>query len=348
MKPIVDDAPPFAEHRGVDLELGRLEGEGAQLATRRGSEAHPVPLPAQLPIGDEDGPSYYGLPLLHEPVWRPFVPLYYWLGGGAGAAALLSLTAGTLGGRPLARLARRARQLALAGDVVGSALLVADLGRPTRFLNMLRVFRPSSPMSVGSWVLSTSGAANTAAVLFHGRRGFWGALGKLGGVVGGLLGMPLAGYTAVLVANTAVPVWLATRRSLPIVFMSSGVATAGCALSLVARTRPERRVATTFTVVGQLAELAATAAMHVESGAVERVGRPLRRGRSGALFGAAALLTTASLVTALVARRRPAHAVGAVLGLAGTLAIRLGVHAAGKASARDPHASFAQQRQPRR
>jgi formate-dependent nitrite reductase membrane component NrfD len=302
-----------------------------------------VPLPAHLPVegDDADGPTYYGLPLLQEPVWKPFVPLYYWLGGGAGAAALLSLVAGTLGGRPLARLARRGRQLAAAGDIVGSALLVADLGRPTRFLNMLRVFRPSSPMSVGSWVLSTSGAANSVRRALRRPPRLFGALGKLGGVVGGLLGMPLAGYTAVLVANTAVPVWLATRRSLPLLFMSSGVATAGCALSLTARTRPERRVATTFAVAGQLAELAATAAMHVEAGAVERVARPLRRGRSGALFGVAALLTTASLVTALVARRRPARTVGALLGLAGTLALRLAVHEAGKASARDPRASFA-------
>jgi formate-dependent nitrite reductase membrane component NrfD len=164
--------------------------------------------------------------------------------------------------------------------------------------------------------------------------------------IGGLVGMPLAGYTAVLVANTAVPVWNLGRRSLPLLFMASGVASAGSLLSLAATSERERAVAERFGIAGKLGELAATAALHYEVRRESpRAARPLTRGKSGALLTAATVLTAASLVASLTSgrsRRRARNA--AIVGAVGSLVLRFAIHHAGKASARDPHASFATQR----
>jgi formate-dependent nitrite reductase membrane component NrfD len=324
-------------------------GEAAQMELREEPQEgyrreYPVPTQA-IDVHAEVG--YYGLPLVKQPVWVAAVPVYFWLGGAAGAAATLASVARLAGGPRLARLARRARWLAAAGDVVGAALLTLDLGRPQRFINMLRVLNVRSPMSVGSWVLAGSGAANAGALLLEERRGLLGALGGLAGAAGGMLGMPLAGYTAVLLSNTAVPVWREGRRSLPFVFMASGVATAGSLLALAAKRDGERTVAQRFALAGQMGELAATAALHAEVTVVgETVAAPLRRGLSGRLLTAATGLTAASVAVSLLAGRRSRRGrrVAAVLGALGSLALRFALHEAGKASARDPAATFAAQR----
>jgi formate-dependent nitrite reductase membrane component NrfD len=330
-------------------------GEAAQMKVRAREAEFPVApgtrriVPTHATAVDGEGPTYYGLPMLKEPVWIGVVPLYFWLGGAAGAASTLSFVARAFGGRALDQLARRARLLAAVGDTVGAALLTYDLGRPTRFYNMLRVFNPRSPMSVGSWVLAGSGAANTTALVLQHRRGrgLLGAIGDLAGFVGGALGMPLAGYTGVLIANTAVPVWNLGRRSLPLLFMASGVATAGSLLSLTARSDREREAAERYALAGKVGELAATAALHLEVRRESpRAARPLTRGTSGILLTAATALTAASVLASLTSgrsRRRARNA--AILGALGSLALRFAVHHAGKASARDPQASFASQRQ---
>jgi len=331
-------------------------GEAAQMKVREHERAFPVPAGTRsVPPGTTtaataielaETPTYYGLPMLKEPVWIGAVPLYFWLGGAAGASSTLSLMARIFGGRALDPLARRARLLGAVGDVVGAGLLTYDLGRPSRFYNMLRVFNPRSPMSVGSWVLSGSGAANTGALLLQNRRGFLGALGDLAGGVGGLLGMPLAGYTAVLLSNTAVPVWNLGRRSLPLLFMASGVASAGSLLCLGATSERERAAAERYAIAGKVGELAATAALHLEvRRASPRAAQPLTRGLSGALLTAATVLTATSLVGSLTSgrsRRRARNA--AMLGAVGSLLLRFAVHHAGKQSARDPRASFSSQR----
>jgi formate-dependent nitrite reductase membrane component NrfD len=229
------------------------------------------------------------------------------------------------------------------GDALSAGLLVADLGRPRRFLHMLRVFRASSPMSVGTYVLTASGAANTAAALFSEKRGFLGALGRAGGIAGGLLGMPLAGYTGVLIATTAVPVWQESRRTLPLLFMCSGVDAAASLLDLFPSTQRERRVLHRYGIAGKAGALATTVALQLEPSRVPRVARPLRHGASGALLGAATALTAASLILSLHPGRR-SRLIGAAAGALGSLALRFAVIRAGKDSARDPQASFAQQR----
>src|SRR4029077_8295803 len=96
-------------------------------------------------------------------------------------------------------------------------LLSSDLGRPERFLNMLRVFKVTSPMSVGSWILLASGGATTTAAACE-ELGIFPkvkAAAELGSV---LTGAPLAVYTATLISDTAVPVWHEARRELPFLF----------------------------------------------------------------------------------------------------------------------------------
>ncbi len=331
-------------------------GEAAQMKVREHEREFPVPAGTRIAPtatarqAEAEIPTYYGLPMLKEPVWEPAVPLYFWVGGAAGAASTLAAVARAIGGRELRPLVRHARVIAAVGDNVGAALLTYDLGRPLRFLNMLRTFNPRSPMSVGSWVLAGSGAANTGAFLFRDKRGFLGALGDLAGAVGGLLGMPLAGYTGVLIANSAVPVWNLGRRSLPLLFMASGVASAGSLLVLAAKGERERRAAERYALAGQIGELAATAALHLEVRRESpRAARPLVRGLSGTLLTAATVLTAASVIGSLTARRSRRRARNAaMLGALGSLLLRFGVHHAGKQSARDPRASFAPQRMSRR
>src|SRR5262249_12008154 len=165
-------------------------------------------------------------PVLQEPVWIWTIPVYLFVGGAAGAASALGAASLIAGGPTLERLEPRCRLLGLAGDGAGSGLLLTDLGRPRRFLHLVAGFRPTSPMSMGWWILALSGVANGAGFLFGSRKGLLGAVGRVGTVAGGGLGALLAGYTGVLLANTAVPLWQAARRELPVLFVGSGMATA--------------------------------------------------------------------------------------------------------------------------
>ena len=132
-----------------------------------------------------DDRTYYGRPVVARPVWEPTVAVYFFTGGLAGAAAGLGVLA-RLRGRH--RLARSCTLTALAGSVVSPVLLIEDLGRRERFHHMLRVFKVTSPMSVGTWVLaafgSLSGAAAASEVTGVGRR--WGRAAEIGSAALGL------------------------------------------------------------------------------------------------------------------------------------------------------------------
>src|SRR5205823_4053812 len=143
-------------------------------------------------------------------------------------------------------------------------LLIVDLGRPARYLNMFRVLKPTSPMSVGSWVLGAFGGLSGAAAISE-LTGIQRPLGRLAEAGAAVLGLPLSTYTAVLVANTAVPVWHRARAILPFVFASSAAASAGAAAAILTPARdaaPARRLA----VSGALGELVAVAAMELSLG----------------------------------------------------------------------------------
>ena len=168
-------------------------------------------------------PTYYDRPVLKEPVWIWTVPMYFYVGGVSGAALVLGGIARLIGGESLRPLVRKCHWIGFAGGGIGSALLIADLGRPERFLAMLRVFRVRSPMSVGSWVLAITPPCAGAAAMF---------CDPVSSFVSAVLGVPLAGYTAVLISNTAIPVWQEARTSLPALFMSSAMAGAAQVLKL--------------------------------------------------------------------------------------------------------------------
>lgn len=332
--------PPADDGRNVDTRLGVLGGEGAAQQVERLARERPHPPSPELHDSTSDLETYYGLPLLKEHVWKAAVPAYFYVGGLAGASAALGAAA-TWSGSPFFRgLIGKTRLIAAGGAMVSAALLIEDLGRPSRFFNMLRVFRPTSPMSIGSWLLAGFGALSTAAALLRGRRA--GAIGDAAALGAGVLGVPLAGYTAVLLSSTAVPVWQGARTWLPPLFMASAVTSAACALDLCELNALERRAVRRFGMAGKITELIFTKAVEREVARPALVAAPLRQGMSGALWKGAKVLVGASLALAVASPRRRRAA--AWLGTCGSLALRFGMLAAGRASAREPRATFAQQR----
>jgi hypothetical protein len=275
--------------------------------------------------------SYYGRQIIKTPTWKtPDVPLYLFLGGLAGASAVLAESA-ALTGRP--DLERAARLAAAGGAAAGTVALVHDLGRPERFLHMLRVFKPTSPLSVGSFVLAPfSGLAGAAAASQV--SGLVPRLGRLAGLGAAALGPPLATYTAALIADTAVPAWHEGHRELPFVFAGSAATAAGglaMAFTPVAQAGPARRMA----VLGAATEIVAAERMLDQIG---MVGEPYRTGRPGRLMSVSRN-TTAVAAAATVLLGRRSRVVSALAGAAcvGASAMtRFGIFEAGLASARDP------------
>ncbi len=206
-----------AEHRG------RVEATGIR--------PHGAPFPQANPEA-----GYYGIPMLKPPMWTWEIPLYLFVGGAAGSAAIIGTMA-----RWVARdreLARHARLLAAGGAMLSSGLLISDLGRPSRFLNMLRVFKKQSPMSVGAWILAafgTSAGAAAFAQLVQDRfdLGPVRVLGNVAEFFSTAFGAPFSNYTGVLIGATAIPVWNQNIRTLPIHFGISGLAAAVGILELL-------------------------------------------------------------------------------------------------------------------
>lgn len=295
--------------------------------------------------GDGHSTTYYDRPAIKEPVWTWEVPTYFYMGGLAGASAIIGAALQLLDGEDSVRLIRRCRDIAAVGGATGSALLISDLGRPERFLNMLRVFKPSSPLSVGSWILVTATSLSVAAALAGRRGGFLKRVGDVAGVGAGIAGLPMAGYTAVLVSDTVVPVWQESRRSLPALFVASSTGAACSLLEAGDFSESELTAVRRLGTVAQVAELIAAKAVEKESGQVERVARPYTEGVSGVLWKASTALTIASLaIDTITGRKRSGRIAAALAGTAGSISLRVAVWQAGRASARDPRATFELQR----
>jgi formate-dependent nitrite reductase membrane component NrfD len=336
--------PAYTDGRDIDPDVGRLMGEGAmQVATGAGGN-HIKEIAAawhHLPEPASDDPTYYDRPMLQQSVWSWTVPLYYYVGGLSGASMALAAAVSLKKDRELDDLVQRCHTIGFAGTVVSAGLLIYDLGRPSRFLNMLRVFRPTSPMNMGAWVLTAAGGTAFATVALDRQRGVLGFIGETFGIISGLFGLGLATYTGVLVANTAVPVWQGSRKSLPVLFGASAMASVGCAFDVFGERVAGNRIPNAFGIVGRAAELAAGIYTEHEASAVSRVGRPLKQGWSGALWRTSTSLMTVSLALALLpSRTRKCRLWSGVLGTVASLLMRFSVEEAGKASARDPRASF--------
>jgi formate-dependent nitrite reductase membrane component NrfD len=342
--------------RNIDPAVGILEGEASEQKVpshRTGTEGSapfdvwPGPAPGDggpTPWKDRDA-TYYDRPVLKRPVWIWAVPAYFYAGGAAGAAAVLGTTAQLLGREEHEGLITRCRWVSAIGGAVGTGLLVYDLGRPERFLNMLRVFRPSSPLNVGSWVLATAGPLMAASAVLSGTEGALGTVGDVAGLGAGVVGLPLSAYTAVLLSNTAVPVWTEARRTLPSLFVASAMTSAASLLELMNLSPREVKVVHRFGVTARVAELIAMAALEREVGRVEHVRKPLKEGKSGLLLKVAKVATAASLVLSLLpGKRKDKRTLAALLGTAGALCHKFGVFYAGQPSALDPKATFRMQR----
>lgn len=285
--------------------------------------------------------SYYGRPILKAPVWKvPDVPAYLYLGGVAGVSASLAALADVTGRPALCRVGRYA---SIFGATVSVGALVHDLGRPTRFLNMLRVFKPTSALSVGSWILAPFGTLAGAAAASE-LTGIAPTLGRLAGMGAGVLGPALTTYTAVLLADTAVPAWHDAYRELPFLFAGSALAGGG-GVGLLAGTQggPARRVA----VVGAGLELAATALLERRIGFSAtayqegRPGRVLRAARAATTLGALSVLAGGRVTGS---RGKALLVAGGLLLNVAAAATRYGVFDAGMVSARDPAYTIVPQR----
>jgi hypothetical protein len=284
--------------------------------------------------------SYYGQPILNPPKWGVVdVAGYLFLGGLAGASSVLAAGAELTGRPALARAGKAAALVAISGSTVA---LVHDLGRPERFHHMLRVVKPTSPMSIGSWILATYGPlAGAAAVTSF--TGWFPRLGRLATAGAGLIGPAVATYTGVLLADTAVPAWHEARHELPFTFAGSAAAAAGGLGMIavpVAQAGPARRLALLGAAIEGWSSSSAERRMGI-------VAENYREGLAGRLMTASRILTVGgALGGAVLGRRsRAAAAASGVALLAASVCTRFGIFTAGLASARDPKYTVVPQRE---
>ena len=191
-------------------------------------------------------PGYYGQPVVKPPVWTWEVPLYFFFGGMAGMSAVIATGAVLFHHVDVACAAMWLA--AIAGAVLSPILLIMDLGRPRLFLNMLRVFKHRSAMSMGAWILSAFGACvipGLIALELHAHQIFPGAIDQLLRVAAGIFifssaifGTLLATYTGVLIGATAIPAWFLHRVLLPIHFGTAGLGSAAGVLELLGHRIP--------------------------------------------------------------------------------------------------------------
>jgi formate-dependent nitrite reductase membrane component NrfD len=304
--------------------------------------------------------TYYGRPMIKPPTWKWLIPLYLWLGGIAGGAAVIGAMAEFFGGPQHRATIRHARWLTATLAALCPILLVRDLGRPARFHHMLRVIKVSSPLNLGTWILiafnltSSILAARQAAEdgFILRRRSVLGRLATL--IPSGpltalhaLLGACFGGYTGVLLAATAIPLWAAAGILLGPLFLATAVASGAAALTLLgaltgsgdAGTRHQIEAVESAAIVTQLGLVVARGVLVPPA-----INKPLRTGlwgnlfRFGAVGGGMAGPLVLRLGTRLSGRRtgRALAITGASLTLLGALAERFAITEAGKASAADP------------
>jgi hypothetical protein len=334
-------SPAFGEKSGEKVELHIGEWKDGRWSYLYGDDTAYKDVEADLEALREaardaregDLPKIIQGPILNPPVWTWEVPLYFWFGGIAAGSSFVALACDLAGDE---RSAAVARKVALGALGPSPVLLILDLGRPERFVNMLRIFKPRSPMSMGAWALTLFGnlAAGAVGADLLGRRRLAQRLGAANAVVGGYLGS----YTGVLLAATAVPVWARSRLFLGPIFVSTAAATgaAACRLALVADGlpvgHPTRRALGTVETAAMAAELTLSI---VNERRLGELASGLETGRPGTLFKAAKWSVRVGLSLRFARSRGPwVHHIASVLYLAAGLMFRYAWVGAGRHSAR--------------
>jgi hypothetical protein len=349
-------AVPGTEGQASASATARRTGGGGRRPQTKGGGRRKKGRAEEPMVPDATFTTYYGRQVVKATPWEADIPFYLFAGGLAGGSSLLGAGA-DLSGRP--HLRRNARITAVLALSASGIALVHDLGRPERFYNMLRVFKPTSPMSVGTWILTAyspgaivAGAAEVARLLDVAR--FLPARLRLlttlldwaarpGGIAAAVLAPAVASYTAVMLTDTSTPAWHEAHRELPFVFVGSAAAASGgwgMVTSPLAETGPARALA----VIGATAELVVEHQMEKSMGFTAGA---LHEGTPGRLMRASKILTAAGAASALlVGRRHRAAAVASgLLLIAGSVCTRFGVFEAGQESARDPKYTVVPQRE---
>jgi len=332
----VKPVPPGGDEREARLLAIRREAELSGQATGLGVRPPGAPFPMASP---ETG--YYGIPVLKEPQWTWQIPLYFFVGGVAGPMGVIGSVADWVGDDY--ELARKARMLAVGGAILSGGLLTWDLGRPSRFMNMLRVFKPQSAMSMGAWLLagfSSAASASLFADIVGQRLGksipvkLLSGVGRLGSIA---FGGPFHNYTGVLIGATAIPTWNENVHNLPVHFGMSGLEAAVGLLELMGHSRS--RALNALGIISATAETMEGFKLETNH---RRTLRPLKRGTSGWITRTGGVLSgpfalSLRVIAALSGEERSSRLrkLAAVAGVTGSLLTRIGWLAAGHASARD-------------
>jgi formate-dependent nitrite reductase membrane component NrfD len=320
--------------------------------------------------GDEAKQSYYGLPVIKKAHWQWEIVLYFFIGGISGASYTIATVARWFGGKPGDEIARAGRYLAFIGVIPSTIFLIMDLKRPERFHHMLRILKIRSPMSVGSWVLMVFGGLATLMAMIQAARDGW--FGRSSAISRLLLALPsrvieaagllpalfFAGYTGVLLAATAVPLWTKRHLLMGPLFVASAFsnATAALALWLAWRKRPDKSALERLEKLDSLAllaELALLVSIKRQVGPV--TARPLEHGSTGLLHRYGVLVGGIGVPLLLQAKtvvlgKPPARTmvlVASTLVLVGGLIFRYVMVMGGHASAEDPKATFEMARRQR-
>ena len=311
-------------------EQARRDG----VVTGRGVDVASGPIPRKT--------GYYDEPVVRPPVWTWEIPIYFFIGGAGGMSALIAVAAAAFHHLDLARTSIL---VSVFVAIASPVLLILDLGRPKRFVNMLRVFKPQSVMSVGAWILVTYGTCAASAFIaleIHARGVLGGPVDSIIRIIAGALlvgsaffGVLLATYTGVLLSATVIPAWFTHRVLLPVHFGTAGLGSAAALLELLGhRIAPLNAIG--FLAAGTETILALSLLIN-RHGAADRV---LHKGSSGWLLQVAEIL---SGPLSLLLRASGLIPFAAISFLGGALASRYGWLLAGKISGRDPEAVFASQ-----
>jgi len=336
------------------------------------------PLPERGPAGPmaRAATTYYNRPMIKKPTWKWYIPGYFWLGGIAGGAAVIGAGAELLGGDRHRSTVRHARYLTLALSLICPLLLITDLGHPLRFHHMLRIVKIASPLNIGTWILSLFGLTSGALAVkqfaddMTSIQQMARAVGTVTGsakvragsrllgfarllpsrplaMLHGLLGLCLGGYTGVLIAATAVPLWAAGGILMGPLFLATAFASGAAALALLGSTFGSKRGGAqrqveTIETVGLAAQLGLMTAYELML--PHQIRKPLHTGLWGYLyrFGALGCGTIAPLALRLATRwtgrqiNEVLSTTASLLAFTGSLVERFALVEAGKLSAEDP------------